>query len=222
MRGFLPLPMTVMESPAPGAGMSSRLEAQRLGDAQARAVEQRQHRGVPRQHPGLAVLSGPQAGVGEAFGRRHRERLGQALLDFRRPDRGQRADLALALAFQETGERARAGERPHQRAAADAVAAAVRHEGAHVARREIPQHREGDPAAEMGREKAEELADVALIGLDGLRRHPPFGAEMGEPIDDFAGGLGGRAGKLGLLLPAPFGLGAICFGPAHPPEILSP
>jgi hypothetical protein len=45
---------------------------------------------------------------------------------------------------------------------------------------------------------------------------------MGEPIDDFAGGLGGRAGKLGLLLPAAIRFGTIRFGPAHPPEILSP
>jgi hypothetical protein len=74
----------------------------------------------------------------------------------------------------------------------------------------------------MGREKAEELADVALIGLDGLRRHPPFGAEMGEPIDDFAGGLGGRAGKLGRLLATAIRLGKFSFGAAHPPEVLSP
>ena len=43
--------------------------------------------------------------------------------------------------------------------------------------------------AEMGREKPEELADIAVIGLDGLRRHAPFGAEMAQPAFDLGGDL---------------------------------
>jgi hypothetical protein len=58
----------------------------------------------------------------------------------------------------------------------------------------------------MAREKAEELADVPLIGLDSLRRHAPLRAEMGEPIDHGAGGLDGRTSERGVLSLAPIPL----------------
>ena len=109
------------------------LQAQRLGDAQARTVEQRHHGGVARPDPGIAVLAGALVGIGKTFGGRHLDRLRQALADLRRADRRERADLALAFAFQKTSERAQARQRPHQRAAADVVGAAHRHEGPDVA-----------------------------------------------------------------------------------------
>ena len=48
-------------------GTSLRLKPERLGNAQARAVEQRQHGGVARENPGLALLAGAQVGVGDAL-----------------------------------------------------------------------------------------------------------------------------------------------------------
>src|SRR5579871_1287443 len=47
----------------------------------------------------------------------------------------------------------------------------------------------------MQGEKVQELPHIALIGYDGLGRHPPLRAEMGEPVADFSGDLGGRSGK---------------------------
>jgi len=76
---------------------------------------------------------------------------------------------------------------------------AVRHEGAHVAWGEVAQHGEGDAAAEMLGQEIQELADVAFIGLDRFRRHPPLGTEMGKPVDHFAGRLGRGAGRLSLV-----------------------
>ena len=90
----------------------------------------------------------------------------------------ERADPALALAFEEARERARAGERAHQRAAADAVGAPRRHEGAHVRRASsLARLRERDLAAEMLGEEGEELADVARDRprrvFGDIRRSPP-------------------------------------------------
>ena len=72
MRVLLPLPLTVMTSPLPGAGTASRVSAERLGDAQAGAVEQREHGGVTREHPGLALLAGAQIGIGQPLRRSRR------------------------------------------------------------------------------------------------------------------------------------------------------
>ena len=88
-------------------------------------------------------------------------------------------------------EAAHAGERAHQRAAADPLRAARRHEGAHVGwrqRRECFQRRR---AAEMLGEKGEELQHVAPIGFERLRRITALVAEMAEPAFDLGGDLGG-------------------------------
>ena len=44
------------------------LEPQRFGDAQAAAIEQRQHRGIARMNPGLAPVAGRNVGIGDALG----------------------------------------------------------------------------------------------------------------------------------------------------------
>ena len=67
--------------------------------------------------------------------------------------------------------------------------------GAHVVRREPRQRGQRHPAAEMAGEEAEELAHVALIGLDRLRRHAPFGRQICEPAREFACDLGGRGDR---------------------------
>src|SRR5580704_5029012 len=73
----------------------------------------------------------------------------------------------------------------------------MRHEGAHVLRSEIAQRRERHPAAEMRGKKAEELTDIAAIGFDGFRRHPPLRAEMRQPMADLRRDFGCREGQFG-------------------------
>ena len=181
MRFLLPLPVTVMTSPLPGAGKSSARKAKRLGDAQARAVEQRQHGGIAGENPRLALLAGAQVGIGDALGGRDGERLRQRLRHLRRPHGGERADLALAVAFEEARERARARQHPHQRAAADAVRAPRRHEGAHVGwGRGSPSDARMTRRPRCSARNGQELPDVAAIGFDRLRRHPPLGARDGR------------------------------------------
>ncbi len=141
------------------------LQPERLGDAQARSVQQRHHRGVARPDPGIAVFAGALVGVGETLGRRHLDRLRQALADLGRADRRQRADLALAFPFEETPERAQPCQRPHQRAPADIVGAPHRHEGPDIAGFERRKAGKRHPPAPMLAEKNETLPEVAGIGL---------------------------------------------------------
>ena len=157
------------------------LQPERFGDAQARAVQQRHHRGVARPDPGIAGLAGALVGIGKTFGRRHLDRLRQALADLWRADRRQRADLALAFPFEEAPERAQSRQRPHQRTPADIVGAPHRHEGPDVAGLERCKARQRHQRAPMLAEKDQTLADVAGIGLQRLRRQPPFGAQMRQP-----------------------------------------
>ena len=60
----------------------------------------------------------------------------------------------------------------------------------------------------MRGEKIEELPDIALIGVDGLLRHPPLAAEMGEPMADFGGYLRRRELQIG-------GIGSRILGFTH-------
>jgi hypothetical protein len=76
------------------------VQSQRLGDAQARPIEQRHHGGVARPDPGIALLAGALVGIGKTLGGVDLDRLRQALGNLGRADSGQRPDLALALAFE--------------------------------------------------------------------------------------------------------------------------
>ena len=215
MRCLLPLPVTVMTSPWPGAGTLAALEPERLGDAQPAAVEQRQHGGVAREDPGLAFLAGAQVGVGDALGGGDGERLRQRLGNLRRAHRGERADLALAVAFEEARERAHAGQRAHQRAAADARRAPRRHEGAHVLRGELGELGQRWRAAEMLGEKAEELARRRARRPPAVfARHPALGAEMAQPARDLGRHVGGGSGKGSRSAPSRVRLRC----PPHPEE----
>ena len=87
-------------------------------------------------------------------------------------------------------ERAPASERISEREPIPS-AAPRRHEGAHVARLDRGERLQRDLFAGVFGEKPEELAHVALIGLDGLRRHAPLGAKMREPAPQLRRDVGG-------------------------------
>jgi hypothetical protein len=85
----------------------------------------------------------------------------------------------------------------------------MRHEGANILHGDVAQALESHPTAEMHSKKVQELPNIALIGIDGLLRHPPLGAEMGEPMADFGGDFGRRERQVGG------GIGSRIFGFAH-------
>ena len=200
MRCLLPLPVTVMASPWPGAGTPPRASPSASEMSQTCAVKQREHRGVAGEHPLFARLAGPRVGVGDLPGRDDGERFRQCFRHLRRSHGGQRADLALAVSLQKPGKRPDSRQSPHQRPPADAVAAPRRHEGAHVLRRQPGQFGESRLAAEMPGQKAQELPGVALVGLDGLGRHAALGAEMSEPARHLGGHVAGDECQFGIQL----------------------
>ena len=73
-----------------------------------------------------------------------------------------------------------------------------RHEGTYVLWLETRERRERDALTKMAAQEGEELDDVALVGLDRLRRHPPLGREVAEPVRQLARDIRGREGKLQL------------------------
>ena len=146
-------------------------------------------------NPRRVPVAGGQIRIGHALGGGDGKRPRQGFGNLRRAHGGERADLALAVAFEKAGERARAGERAHQRAAADVFGAPRRHEGAHVGRHKRGELLERRRAAKVVGEEGEELQNVAPVGFESLRRHAAFGAEITEPAFDLGGDLGRQEGR---------------------------
>ena len=211
MRRLLPLPVTVIASPAPGAGTSPRVSAERFGNAQAGTIEQREDGGVARQDPGRALLAVAQIGVGHALGGGDGQRLRQAARHFRRTH-GIDAPRSLPLPLRSrkrAKERMPASERMSERLpmppARRAAMKARRSAGDKLG--ELSKRRR---AAEMLRQEGHELRHVAAIGFERLERHAPFGAEMGEPVTDRGADIGARGdawlvniGRLPAVCPPP-------------------
>ena len=212
MRVLLPLPVTMMTSPLPGLRHVAALQPERLGDAQARAVEQRHHGGVARQIQG----SRSSPARSSASAKRLAAASGSAsagslpTLGARIADEG--ADLALAFAFKKAPERTQARQRPHQRTPADVVGAAHRHEGPDVGGLQRREALQRDPSPQCSLRKVEALAEVAGIGFQRLRRQPPLGAQMRQPARHLhakrssaqSSSIGCSAGT-GLAMRLPFG-----------------
>ena len=124
--------------------------------------------------------------------------------------------LPLPLRSRKRAKRAQAGERAHQRAAADIVGAPRRQEGAHIGRRQRGKLLQRRRAAEMLGEKGEELQHVAPIGFERLRRQPPLGAEMCEPASISAATLGrDEARASAIFRSSPRTAGIQAFRPAR-------
>ena len=179
-RDFWPLPTIVSAS----VFADRRIRApdrQRLGDAQARAVAQSQHRGVARQHPRLASLAFPRRGRG------HRPGVGRAQGSGQSPRRLWRADgpegcgCEFAFARNMSGKRFEGGERALQRAALDSFRSPIGEKGAQVARGAVREIGDARRRANAFCEEGEELPGVAAVSLDRASRQAPFVGEMDKP-----------------------------------------
>ena len=131
---FWPLPTIVIASVSPTG--ARRVESKGLRDAQARAVAEREHRGVARQHPGFARLAVAKPSWSSPW--RLSELNGRGR---RRPALGARtapsARLFPAFASDMAGERFKSGKRALQRAGVDSFRPPVGEEGAQIARRAL-------------------------------------------------------------------------------------
>ena len=169
-------------------------DRERLGDAQARTVAERQHRGVARQHPRFARLTFPRRGRGHRLGVCRAQGSGQAPPRLGRADRPKRRGGFPAFARDMAGERFEGGERALQRAALDAIRTPAGEKGAQIARGAVGEIGNARRRAKAFCEEGEELPGVAAVGLDRARRQAPLVGEMLKP-----GGGGrrqiGRGGK---------------------------
>ncbi len=155
-------------------------QAQRLGDAQAAAVEQRHHRRVAGRHPRLGALG---LHRGDQRPRRvGRHRAGQARLDPRAARGGDGGgDQALGLgqpAVEALDRRERAG----QRARREAASALVRHPGAQVGGGDAAECCGAGRSAPVLREEAEVARHVTLVGGQGARAGAADRAELRQPV----------------------------------------
>jgi prevent-host-death family protein len=176
-RDFWPLP-TIVTASDWRVGASDR---ERLGDAQARAVAERQHGGVARQHPGVARLAFPQRGRGHGLGVRRAQRPRQATRGLRRADRSERSGRLSAFAGDVASERFEGGERALQRAAFDPFRPAVGEKGAQIAWRAVGEIADCGRRAETLLEKGEILPGVAAVSLERARRQAPLVRQMAKP-----------------------------------------
>ena len=180
IRSLPPLPMHAERLAAAG-GASPRRDAQRLGDAQAGAVEQGEDGGVSCRDPRLR-RRGALSTADDVARRRRREGLGQG------------ASCAAAAGSRGTRRRWRA---PPSRGSGSASGcrrcrgpgcasprrrSARGHEGADVGRSPAPATSAslgGPPRCSVRKDR--NCVDVAGVGLDAFRREPPLAGEMPPP-----------------------------------------
>ena len=170
-----PLPVT-RSTVSDSRGQIGAGEAERFGNAQAGAVEQRQHGGVAGGDPGLfGQLAFDRDDLfGVAAGQWFWQR-------FRLARRAQRCGASCVgepTPFEKTQQRADAGQPAAKRAGAGAGVAAGGEKAAQIGRAQIGDVGNAGRAAAMAGEEMQELARVALIGLDGLGRQPAFRASI--------------------------------------------
>ena len=170
-------------------------DRQGLGNAQARSIEQAQHRRVAGQHPWRAGLALARLAAGHRAGGARRKGFWQGAGDLGGAHGAQGRGLAPAFAFQMPRERADARQTAQQRPALHPLRPAPRHIGAHIGWLEPGKGRHVRRFAQMGRQKAEKLSQVALVGVQRMRGGAALARQMGEPAPGLMGERGRASGK---------------------------
>ena len=170
-------------------------DRQGFRNAQARPIEQGQHRRVARQDPGRAAL------VARVFARRHfprpgrGQRLGQGAGELRRPHLVEDRDARETFAAQMARERAQARQLAQQRARRDAFLAPAREEGAQVSRLQPGQLGKIGRRREAVAKKSQKLPEIARIGVERERRDASFARKAAQPEARRRGEIGLGADK---------------------------
>lgn len=145
---------------------------QRLGDAQAAAIEQGQHSRIARGDPGFIMHLRLVADDGDGLGVRQRFRQRFRLL--RRADRGRTRGIHQAFLFEIAQQRTKTGKIAPERTRAGAILAACGEKTAEIGGPQRLDILDACRAAEMAGEKGQELPGVALIGIQRVGGKPPF------------------------------------------------
>lgn len=154
-------------------------ETERFRDAQARAVQQRQHRHIPRGNPRVRIRLGFRF-VQDILCRIDRDRPGQT-----QGAAGslQVADLGIldtVRARQPAIQRLDRGQEARNRGVRQPVPPARGKVGADVACLEVSQCRQARLPAKMAAQEAQKAGQVGSVGFHGLCRHAALLAEMGQ------------------------------------------
>ncbi len=144
-------------------------DRQGFGDTQARAVAERQHRGVARQDPGLARFALTQRGRGHRLGVCRAQGSGQAPPRLGRAHGAERCGGFPGLAGDMTGERFEGGERALQRSGLDRLRPSSGEKGAQIGWSQVGEIGDGRRRAETRLEKGQKLPGVAAVSLDRAR-----------------------------------------------------
>ena len=198
MRCLRPFPVTVTASRA--AGEIGALEDRALRKCAGRCrratpARRRRAHGSTASRPSPAASPGSAMRLAAATGKRPRQRLA----DLRRAHGGERADLALAVAFEIAAQ-----SRACRQACASASGCRSPRRGARRGRRARRPARsaassfsDGGPPRCPAR-KARNCAHVAPVGFERFRRIAALGAEMAQPAFDLGGDFGRDRACLGL------------------------
>ena len=166
------------------------IEAQRLRYAQPAAIKQRQHGGVARRDPGLFVQLA--LGRDDFFVHPPRKAALAGIWAVLAPAAPWRRLCSPGRAVRESAGRSGWRPAPAPRCAAPAPPCALRQEGAQIGGSQIGYVGNRRRAAEMPGEEGEELARVALIGLQRERGQPALVAQHGEPVRSSGDQVGTR------------------------------
>ena len=162
------------------------VEAERLGDAQAAAVDQGQHRMVAGRNPGFRVVgfrpAEQVAGLGHAQG------LGHGVGQFRRPQPRDRWIMQYILFIQKIIETADCRNRPRRRA--PRLAGARGEPRPEIRACQPGQGRPVRTFAAMVAEKQQEGGQVAPVGRHRVFRSALLVAQPGQPFVQVAGNGG--------------------------------
>ena len=171
-------------------------QAQSLGNAQAAAIEQGEHRGIAGDYPGRRLFAGECVCLDQFARGLGRQRLRHRMWDLRRAKHTQSGVAEDLAALEEAEISADSGKLAGKGAAAAALIATARQEGAEIGRGEACEIGKRRGTAQMVCKEGHELSDVATIGFDRMDGRTPLGREIGEPCRDRLGGVGCRMEKL--------------------------
>ena len=163
------------------------VQRQRLADAQAATVKQRQQRRVALGDPGLAA---EHAGALEGLARfRRRQRFGHRSRHLRRAHAVDGGVMDEIAAFQPAEEAAKGRQRPRRRGARAPRRRPARQVGAEIRRPQGGEIGQARRTAEMFRKEDQEVVEIAPVGGKGVGRGallvrqpvPPLGDGGAEP-----------------------------------------
>jgi hypothetical protein len=163
------------------------VEVEGFGNTQATAIQQREHCGITRRHPGFGVFAADHDLAGCGSG----QRLGDGMWQLWRAQRGNCRVTQNAVEVEPAVQRADGRELAGQGAAFGTGIATCGHEGAKVHGFQGFKVAQAGCGTQVALEKPGELGDVSQVGVESMWADLAFDAQMIGPARKGSGGIGG-------------------------------